>query len=407
MQQNDGRLVYTVSKLNREIKSVLENSYPDIWVEGEISGLKTYASGHTYFFLKDNESQISAVLFQQMSGCIRFKLEEGLKVIMRGRVTAYPKRGDYQIVVGYAEPAGAGALKIAFEQLKEKLRKEGLFDEARKRKIPVLVTKLGVVTSPDGAALRDILSVIDRRFANVEIIIYPVRVQGDEAKDDIVRAIKYLNAEFPELDAMLVGRGGGSYQDLQAFNEESVARAVYESKIPVISCVGHETDLTIADFVADLRTPTPSAAAEIVVRNKADISEKVRTLGKRLTSCVKSVICLSEQKLFELASSRVLEKPEGIFELRLQQLDELRNALDETIHEKIADSDRVLLHGIDKLRLLSPLDTLSRGYSICRKDDGAILRDSAQVSTGDKVNVALHKGSFSGRVEMTFPEKEK
>jgi len=407
MNMNDGRKIYGITELNQEIKTVLENSYSDIWVQGEIAGLKIYASGHKYFFLKDNDSQISAVIFQGMCRYVKFSLEDGQKVLVRGRVTAYPKSGDYQIVVNFVEPAGLGGLQLAFEQLKEKLRKQGLFDENRKRKIPLLVTKIGIVTSPDGAAIRDILSVINRRFANVEIIIYPVRVQGGEAKDDIARAIKYLNAEFPALDALLVGRGGGSYQDLWAFNEETVAMAIYESKIPVISCVGHETDFTIADFVADLRTPTPSAAAEIVVRNKTDISEKVYMLGKRLTSWINSVICLNEHKLSELASSGGIEKPDGIFEIRHQQLDELRHSLDEAVALKLTDWGSNIRHSIDKLRLLSPLDTLSRGYSISRKSDGRILKNSAQINVGDKVNVMLHKGSFRGHVtEILAPEKE-
>jgi exodeoxyribonuclease VII large subunit len=223
---DDGRKIYSVSELNREIKVVLENAYPQIWLEGEISNFRVYSSGHMYFSLKDEESQINAVMFQGLNRFLTFKLEDGLKVIVRGRVSAYPKRGDYQVIIDVVEPAGKGALQLAFEQLKTKLEKEGLFSQERKRALPLLPHKIGVVTSPTGAAIRDILSVINRRFANVEILLYPVRVQGDEAKYDIVEAIEYLNKQNPDIDVLLVGRGGGSYEDLWAFNEEIVVRAI-------------------------------------------------------------------------------------------------------------------------------------------------------------------------------------
>lgn len=405
--KDDGRKIYQVSELNNEIKTVLENTYPDIWLEGEIAGLKTYASGHTYFYLKDSESQIAAVLFQGAGRWIKFALADGQKVIMRGRVTAYPKRGDYQLIVSYAEPAGLGALQLAFEQLKEKLRKEGLFDDSRKRSLPFLPQKIGIVTSPDGAAIKDILTVIDRRFANVEILIYPARVQGEEAKYEIAEGIEYLNEHYPELEVLLVGRGGGSYQDLWAFNEELVARAIYNSKIPVISCVGHETDFTIADFTADLRAPTPSAAAELVVGSKAELVDKLKVSEKRLSAAAAALIDSHEDRLGYIAGAKVLQKPDGLLEVKAQRLDELAGALNETLTGKISDATMAFTHRVDKLQLLSPLNVLSRGYSICRKGRASeVLRDSADVKTGDNVSIKLHRGSFDAIAGDVFgPEK--
>jgi len=407
MPQSEGRKIYSVSELNREIKAVLEDTYPDIWVEAEISGLKTYSSGHTYFFLKDGDSQISAVIFRGAGDTIKFSFEEGLKVIVRGRVTAYPKRGDYQIIVKYAEPAGIGALQLAFEQLKARLHSEGLFDEARKRKIPLLVQRLGIVTSPDGAALSDILTVINRRFANVEITIYPVRVQGEEAKHEIAAAIEYLNSNYPGLDVLLVGRGGGSYQDLWAFNEEVVARAIYRSKIPVISCVGHEVDFTIADFVADLRAPTPSAAAELVVRNKSELAGTLETLRGRLAVNIENRLAALKSALGNLAGSRVLEKPEAIFEIKMQDLDGLSRALQGSVEGILSAAERTFAHCSEKLSLVSPLNVLSRGYAICsRADSGSIVKDSAGLRPGDPVNIKLFRGGFKGAVKEIIPAEE-
>ncbi|MFC1501724.1 exodeoxyribonuclease VII large subunit [Elusimicrobiota bacterium] len=279
----EGRKIYSVSELNNEIKIVLEDTYPEIWVEGEISNFKMYPSGHMYFSLKDEESQVSSVIFQGFSRYLKFELEDGLKVIAKGKVSTYVRRGNYQFIINYVEPAGKGALQLAFEQLKKKLEKEGLFDASRKKAIPYMPKRIGVVASPKGAAIRDILSVLYRRFPNLETLIYPVKVQGDCAKDEISYAIDYLNKDYSHLDVLIVGRGGGSLEDLWAFNEEIVARAIANSKIPVISCVGHEIDFTIADFVSDLRAPTPSAAAELAVKNKEHLVEMVNKLSQHLS----------------------------------------------------------------------------------------------------------------------------
>ena len=273
--EDDGKIIYTVTQINSEIKSILEDSYPQVWLCGEISSFKKYSSGHIYFNLKDEQSQISAVMFAGYNQKLRFIPKDGMQVVTFGRITTYLQRGSYQIQVFFMKEQGVGTLQEKFEKLKNKLLQEGLFDERHKKQIPYLVNKIGVVTSKDGAALHDILSVLNRRYSNVEVLIYPVRVQGETAKYEIENAIKYLNKNHKELDVLLVGRGGGSLEDLWSFNEEIVARAIYNSQIPVISCVGHEVDFTIADFVADLRAATPSVAAEIVAKNKADLEEKI------------------------------------------------------------------------------------------------------------------------------------
>jgi len=397
---DDGRKIYTVSELNREIKTVLEDTYPDIWLEGEISNFKVYSSGHMYLSLKDAEGQISAVIFQGVNRFVRFKLEDGLKVVARGRVSAYPKRGDYQIIISYVEPAGKGALQFAFEQLKAKLEKEGLFSAERKRPVPQLPQKIGIVTSPSGAAVRDILSVIDRRFANVEVLIYPVKVQGDEAKFEIREGIEYLNVHYPEIDVMLVGRGGGSYEDLWAFNEEMVARAIAASKIPVISCVGHEIDYTIADFVADLRAPTPSAAAELVVHNKIELVEKMVSMRQRIHNHMRYLLDRYEEKVKHLAQSRALRDPREIFEERIQDVDELRERMNASLKYRMEGIEKDLLICAEKLNLLSPLNILSRGYAICWKmPDNVIVRRAGELRADDRLRIRLHRGEVIVSVE--------
>ncbi|MHB8835605.1 MAG: exodeoxyribonuclease VII large subunit, partial [Candidatus Methylomirabilia bacterium] len=277
------RKIWTVSELNRAAGELLEEAFPRIWVEGEISNWKLYGSGHAYFSLKDDGGQIAAVLFRAAAKNFRFEPRDGLAVLAAGRVSLYGQRGQYQLIVDELEPRGKGALQLAFEQLKEKLQKEGLFDAQRKRPLPTLPRTVGVVTSPTGAVIRDIITVLGRRFANVRVLLNPVRVQGEGAGAEIAAAITEL-ALRGDVDVLIVGRGGGSMEDLWAFNEESVARAIAASTVPVISAVGHETDFTIADFVADLRAPTPSAAAELVVQSKEALEAGVATLGRQLRS---------------------------------------------------------------------------------------------------------------------------
>ncbi|MCX5781266.1 MAG: exodeoxyribonuclease VII large subunit [Elusimicrobia bacterium] len=396
----DGHKIYTVSELNNEIKIVFEDVYPDIWVEGEISNFKTYSSGHMYFSLKDEESQISAVIFRGTSRSFRFTPEDGIKVIARGRVSAYPKRGEYQFVINYLEPAGKGALQLAFEQLKKKLEKEGLFDPERKKPIPLLPQKIGIVTSPTGAAIKDILSVINRRYANVEILLYPVHVQGDEAKYDISEAIKYLNDNYPSLDVLLVGRGGGSIEDLWAFNEEMVARAIASSKIPVSSCVGHEIDYTIADFVADMRAATPSSAAELVVKNKAELIEKLDDLKHHIVNQMEFMLSEKEERLKDISDSKAIQNPAALFEDKIHEIDD--------IQEKILHFSQMFMDakqkewGLlrEKLGLLSPLNILDRGYSVCFSvPQNKIVKDAKILSVNDTVKVKLSKGEIFANVE--------
>ena len=271
------RYILTVSELTQEIKDIVELRFPDIWVEGEISNLRIPPSGHIYFTLKDDFSQIRAVLFKTQARTLRFVLEDGLHVICRGRLSVYERRGEYQLILAEVEPKGIGALQLAFLQLKDRLKREGLFDPAHKKPIPMLPQTIGIITSPTGAAIRDMLHIIHRRFENVHILLYPVRVQGEGASLEIAKAIQDFN-KWMNVDVIIAGRGGGALEDLWSFNEEIVARAIYHSKIPIVSAVGHETDYTISDFVADLRAPTPSAAAELVVRDKREIKKTVHYL---------------------------------------------------------------------------------------------------------------------------------
>jgi len=438
------RYVLTVSELTREIKDILEDRFLNIWVQGEISNLRIPPSGHTYFTLKDDFSQIRAVLFKMQARTLRFVPEDGIHVICRGRVSLYEKRGDYQLILESIEPKGIGALQLAFLQLKEKLEKEGLFDPARKRPIPTVPRKIGIITSPTGSVIQDMLNILQRRFENLHILLFPVRVQGEGASLQICEAIGYFN-RFTDADVIIVGRGGGSLEDLWVFNEEAVARAIYHSKIPIISAVGHETDYTIADFVADLRAPTPSAAAELAVRDKREIKNILRYLGGRLENEMVQVfeghrIHLSHlTKIFKepkkkteeyflrvddlvsrlrfLATwalrrkrERVRHLNEGlVFRNPLQRLKNIRLFVSEKkkhLEQRIAyflEIERQSV-GVESAKLdsLSPLAILRRGYSITRKlPSWQILRDAAQVREGDKVEVKLHQGTLLCGIEKT------
>ncbi len=445
MNQLPLRYILTVTELTQEIKETLEEKFYDVWVEGEISNLRIPSSGHLYFTLKDDFSQIRAVLFRMRSRGLRFIPEDGLHIICRGRVSLYEKRGEYQLILEEMEPKGIGALQLAFLQLKERLEKEGLFDPSHKKPIPLLPQTIGIITSPTGAVIRDMIHIIHRRFENVGILLYPVRVQGKGASREMAEAIRYFN-KMKNVDVIILGRGGGSLEDLWAFNEEEVARAIYRSKIPIISAVGHETDYTISDFVADLRAPTPSAAAELVVKEKRELMRTLRSLRDRLQNQIlqnlegmrKSIAYLRRRlihpkkriedlfirvddlshRIERSILNEVKRKRERTTFLEqrtllrspMHQIKILRSSLHETEKEivqrikRLMELKRERLHGIlGKLESLSPLSVLQRGYSITRKLPSLkILRDSSEVKKGDQVEVRLYRGALTCKVEKVI-----
>jgi len=373
--EDKGRYIYTVSQLTSSIKIVLEDSFQDIWIEGEISNFKA-VSGHFYFTLKDDKSELKCVFFKSSNEKIKFEITSGMKVVCFGKISIYEQRGVYQLYVTRMEPKGVGALQLAFEQLKEKLFKEGLFDEAHKKLIPLIPERIGIVTSITGAAIRDILHVLNKRFSNVSIIINPVKVQGAEAKEEIADAIEEFN-RLKNVDVMIVGRGGGSLEDLWAFNEEVVARAVYNSKIPVISAVGHEIDWTICDFVADMRAPTPSVAAEIVIAKKSELQDRLDEIEKKIRDFPIDIVTEYEQRLDEIEEGMAL---------RFKHYMELKEGDFKSLSEK--------------LDILSPVEILDRGYSISFKlSDGKIIKSSKDIKRGDLMETRVSKGSFKSKVE--------
>ena len=391
--------IYSVSELTAELKALLENTFTGVWVEGEISNFKHHTSGHMYFTLKDDRGQLRAVMFRGSNRGLQFRPEDGLAVIVFGNVTIYEPRGEYQVYVEYMEPKGLGALQLAFEQLKTRLEAEGLFDPARKRPIPLLPKKIGLVTSPSGAAIRDILQIIHRRFANVQVLIFPVRVQGEGAAAEIVEGIESLNKRG-DLDVLIVARGGGSIEDLWAFNEEVVARAIYASQTPVISAVGHETDFTIADFVADVRAPTPSAAAELVISRKAELSQRVDDLFSRLVSHMRYRAERSGERLRSLERHLRLLSPLERVKRQRERLRDGALALQSSMSHRLALWRGDLRTAAARLDSLSPLAILARGYSVCRRlPDLSILTRAVSVAEGERVEVLLHQGGLICRVE--------
>lgn len=399
LNETQEKHIYTVSELTKYLRQILENSFPAIWVEGEISNFTYHTSGHMYFSLKDAGSVIPCAMFKRSNERLKFKLKDGLKVIAFGKISVYEPRGSYQFIIEEMEPKGIGALQLQFQQLKEKLQKEGLFDQSHKVPIPNLPTKIGIVTSPTGAAIRDILNIARRRFSNIEIIIYPVRVQGEGSKDEIADAIRHFNA-LNNIDVMIVGRGGGSLEDLWAFNEEIVARAIYDSKIPVISAVGHEIDFTIADFVADLRAPTPSAAAELVIPRKDDLVNSITTNTTRLKNALVNIIDMMSQRLTRLRESYALKQPMKMVEQYEQMIDDLRKDMAIRVEHLVTRRAERFNLLTQKLEALSPLSILNRGYSIsARLRDGKIIKEVNDVTVGDKIETKLGKGKFISTVE--------
>ncbi|MFA6003420.1 MAG: exodeoxyribonuclease VII large subunit [Elusimicrobiota bacterium] len=387
--------VFTVTEVNSQIHELLETAFPELWVEGEISNCRAYPSGHTYMTLKDENAQIPAVLFKGSALHIRFKPQDGLKVLVRARVSSYIKRGDVQLIISALEPREKGALQLAFEQLKAKLASEGLFDDERKKPLPRYPQSVGIVTSLQGAAVHDMINVLTRRWRGLNILIYPVKVQGDGAKEDVAQAIMDFNEFLPNTSVLLVGRGGGSIEDLWAFNEEIVARAIAESKIPVISCVGHETDTTIADFVADMRAPTPSAAAELAVPDRMSVASDIWEAQRNLSTTMLERIRSLEQRLNFAKQHPFLQSPHRMYEERIKRVDELSGRLPEAMRQVLLHAEKDLRLQMEKLDAFSPLKVLGRGYAIAETlPERAILRRADQVHAGDKVRVRLHQGEI-------------
>ena len=391
--------VYTVSELTKYIRLIVEESFPGIWVEGEISNFILHSSGHIYFSLRDAGATLKCAFFKHANQKLKFKPKDGMKVIALGSVSVYEPRGDYQLIVEDVEPKGIGALQLQFEQLKERLQKEGLFDDKYKVPIPFLPTRIGVVTSPTGAAIQDILNIARRRFANIEIIINPVKVQGADAKDEIAAAIKQFN-ELKNIDVMIVGRGGGSLEDLWPFNEEVVARAIFASKIPVISAVGHEVDYTISDFAADFRAPTPSAAAELVIPRKEELLNLIKASLDRLNNAMLDSLGLFRERLDNLRKSYILRRPLNYIVQRQQHMDDLRKDISVSIGHIVDMAGEKFSRIISKLEALSPVSILGRGYSITKKfPEGVIIKEAMSLKPGDRVETRLGQGKFRSKVE--------
>jgi len=399
----------TVSQLTNSIRIALESRFVSVWVEGEISNFKDHSSGHWYFTLKDENAQLRAKCFRSTNTRIRFRPANGLKVRARGKLSVYAPRGEYELVVDALDPVGAGALQIAFEQLRERLQKEGLFAKELKRPLPVFPRRVGVVTSPTGAAIRDILNVISRRTRTVHVLFSPAKVQGDAAGSDIARAIRFINAYHERavregrpadaVDVLIVGRGGGSTEDLWAFNTEEVARAIRKSAIPVISAVGHETDFTIADFVADVRAATPSAAAEIVAAREDQICSALDHMGRQLVRLTKYQIVNLRARVQQQALSHAFDEVKSRLNNARARLDAASSACDGALAEKLQEGRERLGLAAASLDALSPLGVLQRGYAIAQDASGKLLRDAASVSPGDAVSVRLQKGKLATRIE--------
>jgi exodeoxyribonuclease VII large subunit len=441
------RRTLTVTQLTDRIQGVLETELFDLWVEGEISNLKIAPSGHWYFSLKDDNAQVRAVVWKTATRLIKFKPKDGMKVLARGGVRVYAPRGEYQLSVEVIEPLGKGSLQQAFEELKEKLEKEGLFDPARKRPLPMLPRCVGIVTSPTGAVIQDILRVLSRRYANLGVLVYPARVQGPEASWEIVQGIRALN-RVSGLDVLIVARGGGSLEDLVPFNDEMVARALATSRVPTISAVGHETDFTIADFVADLRAPTPSAAAERVVQAKVEFAARIEGLGRRLTGALDLRLARVRARVAGLTSHRVFEAERGRLRSHAQRVDELANRaevalrrrvergreragraherveafrwdrqlqerretvarharrMSDLLRARVGDGRGRLGRLAGKLDSLSPLAVLSRGYALVWDGDGRLVRDPSGLHPGDPLRIRVAGGEVPAVVTSKEP----
>ena len=442
------RRVWTVRDLVASVRTHIEREYSDAWVEGEISNFRAQNSGHLYFTLKDQGGQISVVVFRSSARLLRFRPADGMQVVVRGRVTIYEERGQLQIVAEYVEPKGAGALQIAFEQLKAKLEAEGLFDATRKKAIPSLPRRIGIVTSPQASALRDILNILRRRHHTVNVLIFPAQVQGEMAAGEVGNGVRYFN-RARNVDVIIVARGGGSAEDLAAFNDEGLARVVSASTLPVISAVGHETDFTIVDFVADLRVPTPSAAAEIVIRSQQEVEEQVERLDGRLQKAMRYRLLIGRQQLTELAQHGAFGRMMDLIRRRQQKVDDLTYRLTHAQRGLLESQRRrfdhlaaavrhydlrMVLSGIRKeldakvasmgaagrsllqqkrarlvrltsqMAALSPVAILERGYALVFDATGKLVKDAAQVKAGEEISARLARGEIRATVKKKSGE---
>ena len=391
----------SVSRLNNYIKRRLnmDDKLQHLMVEGEISNFKAHSSGHLYFGLKDENAFINCVMFKGAASKLKFRPENGQKEVIRGHIDVFERSGQYQLYAESMDVAGLGDLYLAYEQMKEKLNKEGLFDEVHKKKIPDLSLRIGVVTSPTGAVWHDIQNVATARFPSVSLILYPSAVQGDQAIGDIVSGIRYFN-KAKSVDLLIVGRGGGSIEDLWAFNTEPVARAIFESELPVISAVGHETDYTIADLVADRRAATPSHAAEMAVPSLSDMEARFSLMESSMKQRLNLALKMRRDRLQKLKESYVFTQKDRLFRSRNQNIDLLRQGLHKSFFEAYESKKNNYNLLKEKLAVLSPLNTLERGYSICLKDKKS-MRSSNEAGVGDSVTVQLHQGYLHCRVEET------
>jgi exodeoxyribonuclease VII large subunit len=452
------RRIWTVRALVSAVRSHIEREYSDCWVEGEISNLRIPDSGHLYFTLKEESAQIRVVMFRSSAKLLRFRPENGLHVTVRGRITVYEDRGELQISAEFMEPKGAGALQLAFEQLKARLQAEGLFEASRKKPIPPLPQRIGIITSPQGAALRDILNILARRHRSANVLIYPVQVQGDSAPGEVMAGLRYFHKDFRPsgaVEVIIIARGGGSAEDLAGFNHEGLARAVADSKIPVISAIGHETDFTIIDFVADLRAPTPSAAAELVIRSRQEIEAQAEDLYRRLERGLRYRLLIARQELTERAQHGAFARMMDGIHRRQQKLDEQRFRLEKAerqllerchrrcenvsstvrhydarrrlaairqqlqaqvanlaaaTHTRLLESRGTLDRRTASLEALSPVAILNRGYALVFDADGRLVKDAARLNAGDDLSARLARGRVRARVtatELSEPESGK
>ena len=443
------RRIWTVRDLVSDVRRHIETGYTDLWVEAEISNLRAAPSGHLYFTLKDGEAQLPIVLFRRQALLLRFRPADGLAVLVRGRISIYESRGQLQLIAETLEPRGAGALQLAFEQLKARLLAEGLFDAARKRPLPPFPHCVGIITSPSGAVIRDIVNVVRRRHARLNLLVYPAAMQGTNCPPSVIAGIRYFNAHPEKADLIILARGGGSIEDLAGFNNEALARAIAASKLPIVSAIGHETDFTIADFVSDLRAPTPSAAAELVTAAQHRIEERVLDLERRVHRATHFHLLHARQRLTRLSADAILLRLRDAIGRRTQHLDALHLRLQSTIarrtrqqfqrldslntrlhrqeptlrlanakHRLHIASQRLhqlatqslspqknrLIQTIARLHALSPLNVLNRGYAIVYNAQGAILRNATETTPGQTITARLAKGSLTAEVKITNPD---